>query len=515
MRTLYCFACIAVSAISFAQSDFQVLHQNNVSAFINNSGTIFHNFQANPADYEVPRGSGHKAIYGARFWFGGQDINGIPHTTLGGINAAATDVFPGPYSSTNDYSASENWKVWTMCQSEIDNFIKWHNATLPGADTSLQFTTPTDEFIARLSSWPAHGDLQSGQALNIAPFFDRLQDGFYDPAQGDYPIIKGCCATYMVQNDAASLHSLSSSAPVGLEMHYLIYQYESGDFINDATFIDVTAINRGYLNYPEFAHGFMADADLGYSMDDFMGSDSTNSMLYFYNGNNNDEGNYGQNPPALGIVSLNNMVSSCTPLTSGSYSSSQSWNILNGKQSSGAEWIHPDNYASKFVFSGDPDNAAEWSEINTSGTPGDRLGIITHANGSFGPGDTIFQSYAILYARSGDHLAAVQTLKQQAAAVKLFYTNDTLACGPATAGITEKQKIKFTVRPNPSKGFITLEPDAKEIQVSVLQTDGKTVFNRQLKTGEKTLDLSALPTGLYFLKIDSEEGSDTQKIILN
>lgn len=514
MKALYLTTCILLIGNFYAQIEYKILDQNNVAARVTNMGILFHDYYGSGPAYEVPKGSGNHLIQYANFWFAGTDLNDAIHMSQGWVEPIYSDVFPGPYSTEGDYSSNENWKVWTICQSEIDIFNTWWESTLPGADPVEDIQASGTELLNRLWNWPAHGDISLGQAFNIAPFYDRNQDGVYDPLVGDYPVIKGCCATYMVQNDADGLHTNTGTAPIGLEMHYMIYQYESDDYINDATFIDVMAINRGIVTYPQFAHGLVIDSDLGFAGDDFMGSDSINNMLYFYNGDNDDEMHYGVNPPAFGIVSLNRDAASCAPY-SHSTSNQAAWNMLQGKKQDGGSWTNPGNTPTNFVFSGDPGNITEWSEMSTSGIPGDRSGIMTHNDGSFVPGDTIFQSYAILYARAGDHIHNVQILKQQAASVKLFYADDTLMCSSYVAGIEGRQKIDFAVHPNPSEGFITLDLDSYDkIEVGVLQPDGKTVFTQQLKTGKKTLDLSSLPRGIYFLKIDSEKGSNIQKIIL-
>ncbi|MGV3629584.1 MAG: T9SS type A sorting domain-containing protein [Bacteroidota bacterium] len=513
MKTIYLIACTALTVVCHAQLEYKILDQNNAAAFITNRGMIFTDFDVEPGGYEIPKGSGNDAINGASFWFGGLDINDNLHLSLGGIDPGHTDVFPGPYSTLNDYSGNENWKVWTICQSEIDNFRIWWESGLPGADTTLGFVEPSVGTMAKIFSWPGNGDITRGQAYSMAPFYDRNQDGVYDPAQGDYPRIKGCCATYMVQNDIAEPHTLSGTLGMGLEMHFMIYQYESGNYINDATFIDMMAINRGTIAYSDFAYGLMIDSDLGFYADDYIGSDSLNSMLYFYNADNNDDNEYGLNPPALGIVSLAGHASSCAPYSSIS-PAQQAWDVLHGRQADGTSWMHPGAYPTTFAYSGNPSNAAEWSEGSSSNIPGDRRGMMSHMHGNLSSGDTVFQSYAILYARSGDHLQNVQNLMQQAADVKLFYANDTLMCSPYSAGMAEKQKLQLDVHPNPSGGLISLEFEAARVKARILQLEGTQILEKELSQQEKTLDLSNLPKGIYFLKIDSEKGSNTQKIIL-
>ena len=49
---------------------------NDVSAFIEQGGSMFQNRQTNTSNYEVPKGSGLYAIYAGALWMGGTDVNG-------------------------------------------------------------------------------------------------------------------------------------------------------------------------------------------------------------------------------------------------------------------------------------------------------------------------------------------------------------------------------------------------------------------------------------------------------
>src|SRR5690554_7975286 len=102
-------------------------------------------------------------------------------------------------------------------------------------------------------NWPAHGDPSLGQSFYLAPFFDQATnngsgDGFYDPSQGDVPSIKGCCATYLIQNDEAQIHTLTNTQAIVIELHFMFYQYRYWAHLNNVTFIDIKVINY-IINY--------------------------------------------------------------------------------------------------------------------------------------------------------------------------------------------------------------------------------------------------------------------------
>ncbi|MGI4874984.1 MAG: T9SS type A sorting domain-containing protein [Janthinobacterium lividum] len=88
----------------------------------------------------------------------------------------------------------------------------------------------------------------------------------------------------------------------------------------------------------------------------------------------------------------------------------------------------------------------------------------------------------------------------------------------AAAGIQEK----LTVSPNPGTGgrFIIHSPDAPKLASgSLIVSDimGRTVVHQSAQTlpsGERELDLSALPVGTYLLRLDSEQGIIVRQITI-
>jgi hypothetical protein len=67
--------------------------------------------------------------------------------------------------------------------------------------------------------------------------------------------------------------------------------------------------------------------------------------------------------------------------------------------------------------------------------------------------------------------------------------------------------------PNPSTGIFTVNvPDQTNIQASVFDALGKLVTTSSEK-GSFTLDLSEVPVGIYTLRLDTESGTVTKKLV--
>lgn len=70
------------------------------------------------------------------------------------------------------------------------------------------------------------------------------------------------------------------------------------------------------------------------------------------------------------------------------------------------------------------------------------------------------------------------------------------------------------VYPNPSSGFINVELDSKETGTILIKSiSGETIESIELSNSEFTIDISAYPTGIYFLVIETANRSEVIKIM--
>ncbi|RYM32097.1 T9SS type A sorting domain-containing protein [Brumimicrobium glaciale] len=525
LKTLLIAFAILFVNYSIAQIHSSILDHNNVSASISDAGTFCYDYTNQGLGYEVPKGSGRHAIYSTQFWFAAIDAQGEIHFVQGGVPNQGTDVFNGPISDPGTYTNPEyqnkwNNSVWSICQTDIDNFVLTYEC---GLDPNCDEVYPlTNEAIMTINNWPAHGDDNSGQSYYLAEYFDYDSDGSYNPMAGDYPIIKGCCATYMIQNDAAEPHSYTNTNVIGIEMHYLFYQYKTWDYLNDVTFVDITVINRSNTNYPEFIHSIAVDADIGNSTDDYYGCDSLNNLTYFYNADNDDEDHlqtlgYGVNPPAIGIVSLNNDMTSSVPYADAGLTVSNKWNLMNGLKADGSSWLNPNAIATKYVFSGNPNIPSEWSALSVGHQNFEAKSLTSVNVGSFNIGDTLKQSYAITYARNGNHLENVQSVIDRASDVKDFYINESdIPCTDGTTNLEKLEDFNVSISPNPSSGIVNINNyDKNPLSITVLDLQGKVLLEKPFTSESKIeIDLRDQRSGIYFFHLRTESGSLVRKIVI-
>ena len=322
---------------------------NDVSALIEQGGSMFQNRAAGVAAYEVPKGSNRFAIYAGALWMGGTDVNG--QLKLAALRyRTGNDFWPGPLTVTpgtgtfnpinpvgddaiRDFGEANidpdqciaYDKFYTIRKAEVVKFNIWWECnagvTTEGCD---EITAPTNDELNRIYGWPAHGDVSRGQDYFLAPFYDRDQDGNYNPDNGDHPwyddilgrddiecgidrriSLYGDETHWWVFNDKGNIHTETNGDPIGMEIRAQAFSFATNDEVNRMTFYNYELINRGTQTLYNTYFSQYLDADVGNYADDYTGCDVSRGLGYMYNGDLIDESDggklgYGENPPAIG-----------------------------------------------------------------------------------------------------------------------------------------------------------------------------------------------------------------------
>jgi hypothetical protein len=322
---------------------------NDVSALIEQGGSMFQNRAAGVAAYEVPKGSNRFAIFAGALWMGGTDVNG--QLKLAALRfRSGNDFWPGPLTVTpgtgnfnpinpvgddaiRDFGEANidpdqciaYDKFYTIRKAEVVKFNIWWECnagvTTEGCD---EITAPTNDELNRIYGWPAHGDVSRGQDYFLAPFYDRDQDGNYNPDNGDHPwyddilgrddiecgidrriSLYGDETHWWVFNDKGNIHTETNGDPIGMEIRAQAFSFATNDEVNRMTFYNYELINRGTQTLYNTYFSQYLDADVGNYADDYTGCDVSRGLGYMYNGDLIDESDggklgYGENPPAIG-----------------------------------------------------------------------------------------------------------------------------------------------------------------------------------------------------------------------
>jgi len=296
----------ALLVFHIRDNSYDSLYLNNINAqFIANGSHFIAHYHGR---FEVPKFSGKNTIFLSTLWIGGIDQNSNLHLAAarygqGPSNEIAHtkfDFYGGPVMDSGAYSIYQDtlWNyMWNLKKSEIE----YHKAHWSDAGY-----VPIYDIL----TWPGNGNVSLGQAAQLAPYFDKNNDGIYNPMDGDYPLIRGDQALFFIFNDDRKIHSETQGNKLKLEVHGMAYAFDlphDSAFWN-TVFLNYKIINRSDKIYYNTYIGVFTDLDIGYPFDDYIGCDVERGMYYGYNGTPIDgsgqPGTYGANPPVQSVTFL-------------------------------------------------------------------------------------------------------------------------------------------------------------------------------------------------------------------
>ena len=164
-------------------------------------------------------------------------------------------------------------------------------------------------------------------------------------------------------NDKGGVHTSSGGDPIGIELHYMFYQFGFEPGLEDVTFVDLEIVNMGTQTLQDFTSSFFIDFDLGDYSDDYLGTDSTRNMMFCYNADNNDATmggslGYGTPPPAVGVMCLSHPLDYTSVFTSGGSPNTTDpstvtgyYNVMRGKWANGGDRLDPNGNPFNFFLS--------------------------------------------------------------------------------------------------------------------------------------------------------------------
>lgn len=514
---LFLLFCLCLSFFGSAQgvNDY-TLDLNNADALITDGGVFFRDETTSSSGFAIPSGTQLHTISSLAFWYGGIDVNGQLKLSAQQYENFA-DQWRGPLSTSGQGTPNGNpgYSLFPITQAEIT--YHQNNYMNPG------YVIPNN-----ISSWPAHGDVSLMMDYYLAPFVDVNGDGIYNPYNdGDYPCIRGDQAVYLIMNDMGNVHA-SGGDPIGIEMHYMFYEYnEPSDNRANTIFVHGKVINRGTQTLQDFKTSVFLDGDIGYYGDDYFGSDSTRNLMYFYNGDNLDESSagtlgYGENPPAIGIMSLSHDFESIGLVDANVSTAAQYWNLMNGMDASGVSWTDPiTSNTTKYAFASDPMSTTEFDSENAqANSPGDRRGVATMNFGTLIPTQEYEFDFAVIYNRNViDNIQNASELSLVADDIQAFadsnFENDCLE-NQHTIGVEELIVEDFSIYPNPSDGKFTISFEAgfSNAQMQIMDISGRNILERMELTSQETLIEVDHTSGIYLLHILVDGQEKIKRLVL-
>ena len=485
--------------VAFSQTAYNYLSAGNTIVQVNNNGMLFNDIDFNNIGFEVPKGSGLTTMYTSSLWIGGLDEQNKLRLAAQTYGQTGSDYFAGPIDKTGMAVNPANWNyIYKVSAEEIELH-------------KLSYTEPNYVVPTNIANWPVdYGDGFDGP---YATFFDKDQDGEYEPAEGDYPVIMGNEESYFVMNDLYSIHSESNAMQMGIEVRVHTYVF-TDDEVGNAVFVRYEIINKSDRNYIDVHAGIFTDFDLGDYSDDLVGTDENLDMYYAYNGSPSDA-LYGAKPPAQAVVFLNQPLTYSVaynndwgpqgnPTTAEHY-----YNYISGKGLDGNPFPEP------LAYTGDPCN----NTGNLQTGSGDRR-MLGSTNGfNLAAGGTYKFDVAYVYAQGTSNTQSVCELRDRVSTIKQLYNNG----GITTVKAVDKNAHPVKVYPNPTDGSATVtfyNPNKEIFSIEVYNTVGQLVLKEDTREPQFTLPEGEMQEGIYYVRVrkksdKKDTDSETVKLVVN
>ncbi len=417
-------------ATGTAESDLDV---GGVRARLYNIGGLF--WRGSGSVYEVPARSGKNAVFSAALWIGGMVNDTL---RFAGSTYGPWEFWPGPLDAigeTSSETCAAFDRIWSVTTSDLSVYDRTGVATSDLEDWPIGVGAP---FFADLDGDRRQGDNEPTVTLD-------LEDAGYgtrrlDLKGGERPVIFGRQTAWWVMNDMGGAHDWSEEEPLGVEVRvtaWTLGDLDAPDLLY-STFYRYEIINRSADVLEDVYVGMHVDADLGDATDDYVGSDPTRGMVFFYNGDNNDDGQGGYGvPPALGIDVLSGALGGMNvrKSTLSPSNGAGAYNYLRGIWPDGTPLkVGGDGYntngpVTRWTFSGDP--PAFWSEYNSDGNgiqnvPGDRRAMVSAIPFQLEPRERHTVDIGFLFAQGADNLDSVRELKRISDVAQVAFEDGTL-----------------------------------------------------------------------------------------
>lgn len=478
-------------------------------------------------------------------WIGAKDSSGNAYVSANTYGQSGFDFQPGPLNKSGN--SIGNWamdykKVWKISASEIEahKLDFYNHGSVSNVNNNIKY-------------WPVYA-IDGADTLPLAPWFDYNKNGYYDPENGDYPMIKGDEAMFTVFNDKVN-HGESNGNALGIQICELIWSVHCPSWNNDDTFsilentvfVEYTLTNRSKVNYPEMYIGSWNDPDLGNYADDYVGCAPDKNVAFCYNGDSIDEGSvgYGANPPIMstvflqgpladkdgmdndndGVVDNNNEMclmgsfiiynNSKDPSTGIPSKDTNYLHLLEGNLTNGspARFGFIGSQYTKFIFSHGHDlkfPGQIWTESSASNFPGDRRFLASTTAFPLDAGNSVTQALAYHVVETNYMKDPVDRVIMDADIIRKSYeSNSWKNCQISYAGFAEvKNDNNLNIYPNPAGNelHIHLPSGGAMINIRLFDISGTCVMDKKIQGDNPlvTFDISNLNSGIYFVQIQSD-----------
>ncbi len=514
------FICLSTLLTTISIAQVSLLNINNIAMNVRVNGDIGREYNSSGdlvVESQAPTGSLTTFLYTSSLWMGGIEEGSNLHLAANTYGQSGEDFWAGPVSDSYDSIYDERYnRTWIITSEEIEDHI-------------TNYGEPNYTMPAIIEEWPGNGNTANGENDKLAPFKDLNHNGLYEPMLGDHPIARGDKAIYVIYNDDRLPHTSSLGNKIGIEVHLMMYAYNStDDDLANTIFLNYRIINRGSLDFTDFKVGPWVDWDLGNASDDFIGCDVDRNLSYIYNGDTQDEGveGYGSNPPAAGLVALNSSMDAHISHQNGSDAftgfptlTSGYYNYLSGKLLNGTDYLVNDSITT-YMFPGTTDPefpGLDLDEYYFNNFQGDRRSIQATHFVDLVEGVSVCLDYAMIFAHDTTNTSFenLELLKERTDSIQDFYNEHYEGCADYIADIdnlgiietADEAGIELLYLKNSNSWKLTTVEGVEGIVTVYLNNiQGQLVQERNWHTNEELfISKEGLKSGMYYITIKNGE----------
>lgn len=279
------------------------LNINNVRAKFMGGADLW--WDSNDAGYFVPNTNDPiSSIFAGAIWIGGYDEEGNLKLAANDYRSGfSNDFWPGPLGENSGGTDPELCDNWDRFFKVTFQDVEVHRSNIK---EFLDVGEPYPEELIpdNIKYWPAKGnpyftdryDFElPNSSQGLAPFFDFLGNGIYNPSEGDFPVLglEGCDVSpnsrvpdemlFWVFNDAGGHHTNTGGNKLNMEFRAQAFAFQSNDELNEMSFYRFEMVNRNTQSLDSTYFGLWIDPDLGCPFDDYIGTNPELDLMFTYN----------------------------------------------------------------------------------------------------------------------------------------------------------------------------------------------------------------------------------------
>jgi hypothetical protein len=496
MRFFVTISLVLISLWGFSQQRYDYLKFNNAEWFtpfdlrVNSNGFLGIDLETLSASSPLQNTTNH-FLKQAGIWICAEDANGKIYTAVQHLKEKGLyDFWPGPVDTlTGQTDPIANWDfVWKLTKQDIETH-------------RVDYNKSTYQMPLAIKNWPANGS--DGFSEVLAPFIDANNNKVYDPENGDYPYLKGDEMTYTIFNDLVDEHKASNGQELGLEVYLMAYL--SNQLPDPITVLEYYIVSRTSQTYKNVNVGFYMEADESTFKAPKVGTrlgsrdgDLARSIFIYDSELAGSSMVLAQIPNMASSIAFNNESNyNRIPTTTEDYH-----NYLNGKWADSSSLTYGGigkggSSTTPYIFPN-----FEWKD---TGNHNSILGV---------------KRYEMLqkdnYIKFNIALALVDSTWRETESASLDFTTRALQQRDWLSSVHPLENNKeMKLFPNPSTGSFIIESKAPLSSFRVLNLQGITIVNKEIKNKLSWQCNESLSPGVYTILVETTAGIKTKKLIIN